>query len=246
VDSAVNKDEDYYFADVIFLVENSLFKVPRAPFECNSEVFADMFYLPILEGMAPDGSSDEQPLRLDGIEKKDFRLLLKVLFPRCPEAIKTMTWKEWFSVLKLSMLWQMDQVKDLAIERITSLPLNIDDWKAVLILSTHSVVNNTIRNAAIQQLIARFPLTPIDRILLARKCHVADWLLSGYNELVQREATISVEEEEQLGLKTTTKLFRVREHHKRHRNTYNYSLDDCIRKDFDSELKAAIYIVRLQ
>jgi len=35
----LERDKFYYFADVIFVVEGCLFKLPRAPFERNSEVF---------------------------------------------------------------------------------------------------------------------------------------------------------------------------------------------------------------
>jgi hypothetical protein len=63
-------------------VENTLFRVPRHHFEQESEVFRDMFQLPIAEDATPDGCSDEQPLRLDGILKQDFRQLLRVMFSR--------------------------------------------------------------------------------------------------------------------------------------------------------------------
>jgi hypothetical protein len=63
-------------------VEDTLFRVPRCYFEQESEVFRDMFQLPVAKGTTPDGCSDEQPLRLDGIVKEDFRQLLRVTFPR--------------------------------------------------------------------------------------------------------------------------------------------------------------------
>lgn len=62
-------------------VENTLFRVPRYYFEQESDVFRDMFQFPVAEGAVPDGCSDEQPLRLDGIKKEDFRQLLRVMFP---------------------------------------------------------------------------------------------------------------------------------------------------------------------
>ena len=46
----------------------------------GSEVFADMFQLPIEENKKLDGSSDDQPLRLEGIKKLDFAQLLRVMF----------------------------------------------------------------------------------------------------------------------------------------------------------------------
>ena len=63
-------------------MEGCLFNVPRGPFEQHSEVFRDMFELPVPENIVPDGSSDEHPLRLDGVMKNDFRQLLRVMFPR--------------------------------------------------------------------------------------------------------------------------------------------------------------------
>jgi hypothetical protein len=63
-------------------VEGSLFKVPRDSFVENSDFFRAMFQLPVPSGASPDGSSDEDPLRLEGIEKADFIQLLKVMFPR--------------------------------------------------------------------------------------------------------------------------------------------------------------------
>ena len=62
-------------------VEGTLFRVPRHPFEQESEVFRDMFRLPIPKDSVPDGCNDSRPLRLDGILKKDFRPLLRVMFP---------------------------------------------------------------------------------------------------------------------------------------------------------------------
>lgn len=95
-----NRHEEFYFTDIIFLVsghfrtgiitwsippiqvENQLFKVPRRNFAEESEVFANMFKLPLPDGQDTDqdGSSDDRPLRLDGIQKTDFIQLLRVMF----------------------------------------------------------------------------------------------------------------------------------------------------------------------
>lgn len=63
-------------------MEGVLFKVPRRYFEQDSAVFRAMFQLPVPESAIPDGMSDQQPLRLDGIAKKDFRQLLRTMYPR--------------------------------------------------------------------------------------------------------------------------------------------------------------------
>lgn len=52
-------------------VENCLFKVPRQTLEFQSKVFRDMFSLPA--SAVAEGSSDNNPIRLDGIAKEEFR-----------------------------------------------------------------------------------------------------------------------------------------------------------------------------
>ena len=69
--------------NAMYQVENQLFKVPRRNFANESEIFSDMFQLPAPTGEKHtlDGSSDEQPLRLEGIKKSDFLQLLRIIFP---------------------------------------------------------------------------------------------------------------------------------------------------------------------
>ena len=65
-----------------FQVENELFKVPCRNFAIGSEFFAGMFQLPApTDGTPPEGSSDDLPIRLNGIKKSDFIQLLRVMFP---------------------------------------------------------------------------------------------------------------------------------------------------------------------
>jgi BTB/POZ domain len=66
----------------IFQVEGCLFKVPRTYFERDSEVFCALFQLPVAQDTPIEGSSDQKPLRLEGIKEDDFRQLLRVMYPR--------------------------------------------------------------------------------------------------------------------------------------------------------------------
>ena len=56
------------------------FRVPVEAFERRSEVFRDMFALPV---ESPEGRSDDTPIVLEGIEVEDFRALLRFLYPKC-------------------------------------------------------------------------------------------------------------------------------------------------------------------
>ena len=67
---------------ILLQMEGTLFKLPRYLFEESSDIFRDMFSLPVPEGTSYDGCSDEQPLILEGVRKEDFRCLLKAMkFP---------------------------------------------------------------------------------------------------------------------------------------------------------------------
>jgi len=62
-------------------VEDCLFRVPRHTLEAQSTVFLDMFSFPPPPDTEVEGSSDEHPIRLDGVMADEFRQLLKVLYP---------------------------------------------------------------------------------------------------------------------------------------------------------------------
>lgn len=49
------------------------------------------------------------------------------------------------------------------------------------------------------------------KIALARRCHVRDWLLEGYDELVRRKSTITVDESLEIGHVASVRLFQERE-----------------------------------
>lgn len=63
-------------------VENSLFKVPKNGFQVPGTIFEAMFALPSSEADdSIEGSNDENPIHLHGIEEKKFKAFLTVLYP---------------------------------------------------------------------------------------------------------------------------------------------------------------------
>lgn len=84
-----------------------------------------------------------------------------------------------------------------------------EDWVSVLKLSTMWDFLD-IRKLAIQEL-SKMEISTVDKIILARDCKVAEWLLSGYNELAKRSETISLDEAARLGWEATVRIFQVRE-----------------------------------
>ncbi|KAH6908516.1 hypothetical protein BKA70DRAFT_271862 [Coprinopsis sp. MPI-PUGE-AT-0042] len=87
---------------------------------------------PVFEGMfdgnndgGGEGASDEKPIVLEGYKSKDFECLMKVMLPPpLKYSLPVLAKDEWASVLKLSTTWQMDQVRQLAIEQLSGLDLS--------------------------------------------------------------------------------------------------------------------------
>lgn len=120
-EDVVVRDEDFYYEYAIFLVEGSLFRVPRLHFMQESEILREMFLLPPPDSTVVDGLTDEQPLRLDHILKEDFRQLLRVFYPQNFRRELDLNLEQWTSVLKLADMWDMDNVRELSISKMTPL-----------------------------------------------------------------------------------------------------------------------------
>ncbi|KAL5490049.1 hypothetical protein ACEPAI_4882 [Sanghuangporus weigelae] len=114
--SSKPRDEQFYFNFTTFEVEGILFRVPRHPFETESQIFKDMFAIP--SDSSADGSSDEKPLILPGISANDFRVFLKVLFDPAHAPQNDLGIDEWTSLLRLSHMWCCDRLQALAISKL--------------------------------------------------------------------------------------------------------------------------------
>jgi len=67
-----------------------------------------------------------------------------------------------------------------------------------------------VRKLAIEEL-SKLVMSPITKILLARRYNIQKWLFAGYEELAKRTEPVSVGEAEQLGWDTAIMIFQVRE-----------------------------------
>jgi hypothetical protein len=82
-----------------------------------------------------------------------------------------------------------------------------------------------------------FGLKGIDKVLMGRKYQVKSWLTGGLSDLVLRDASFSDQDEEQLGLKTTSRLYRIRELRFKHGRYHDKTCIADIKKEFEGELK---------
>ncbi|KAK0212377.1 hypothetical protein DFS33DRAFT_21679 [Desarmillaria ectypa] len=131
-------DSRYYWNDVIFQVENRLFKVPSHYFVQNSEVFADTFGLP-QGSQGPEGLSDENPVVLHGICAVDFEHLLEIIYPqKIPQDHFAFGKDEWTSVLRLSTMWHLSDIRQLAIKHLQQDP-KLDPVERVVLAKSYSV-----------------------------------------------------------------------------------------------------------
>ncbi|KIJ63371.1 hypothetical protein HYDPIDRAFT_156204 [Hydnomerulius pinastri MD-312] len=117
------RHDRFYMPTITLLVENYLFRVPRLPFETQSEVFSDMLLLPTSSNVEVEGQSDNNPIKLEGIKKNDFEQLLKILFPIADGKLKQLPVgpTEWTSALKLSLLWEFTSIRDQSLVELRTL-----------------------------------------------------------------------------------------------------------------------------
>lgn len=87
----------------------------------------------------------------------------------------------------------------------------LESWVSLLAFSTRFVCDK-IRARSIRELEAiQSSVDPIERIVLAVRHNIPQWLNEAYQELCQRQDSLSEEEGEKLGLSTVIKLMRARE-----------------------------------
>ena len=271
----VSECPSYYFNQVVFQVsifvvdvigysstgrlqvEDTLFRVPRRYFEQESEIFRTMFQLPVANDTAPDGSSNEKPLLLEGVNKEDFRQLLRVMFPECVDSchmfvdpfdlvdrrlllVQKLSVPQGISVLKLSAMWQMDNLTDMVVQQLSNLKGRRGAWIDLLDLaSVHQLPG--ARVLAIQKIASTFNGRGTDKVVLGRQHGVKEWLEGGLRELVQREDSFTDEDDEALGWKTVSKLYRIRERIHFEERGHHLHVDEGrvvydVKKEFEKEL----------
>ncbi|TFK24113.1 hypothetical protein FA15DRAFT_694653 [Coprinopsis marcescibilis] len=119
-DSVPQISDLFYFENVVFQVENVLYKVPRDNFVKHSEIFESMFQLP---NSSKEGTCNEFPIKLEGYKKSDFESLLKLLYlswrnnPLLENSEK-LTQSDWIGVLHMANRWQMLKIRETAIKNV--------------------------------------------------------------------------------------------------------------------------------
>jgi len=177
------RHEEYYFDDgsVVLLVQDTLFRVHRYYFTRESQIFADMFSLPISGGGGStptmEGKSDSSPIEIPGVTIIEMESFLGFVYFGMHDE-NAFTLESWIALLSFSTRFICDKIRARSIREIESIQSRVD---------------------------------PIERIVLAVRHTVPQWLPGAYQELCQRQESLSEEEGEKLGLPTVIKLMRARE-----------------------------------
>lgn len=229
-------------------------------FEEHSQIFRDMFLLPPPEDVSCDGSDDEHPLFLHGVRKTAFRqLIVAMKFQIASEQLKFNPGKgedtkseaarthlqECVSALELTCMWQMAQVRKNVVKEIFPLLCEVCTMELVHLLTQCDKLEiPKIRDQIVQFLSNH--LQPIELIKIAMELPVYSLFVHGYARLVLQDGGISTEEEELLGWKTTSTLFRIRDEHLRDNRLFSHvSRSDVVMGEietkFAEELRDAIW-----
>ncbi|KAF8331248.1 hypothetical protein F5887DRAFT_998559 [Amanita rubescens] len=81
-----------------------------------------MYAIPVCGDAGPNAVSVDQPLVLEGIEKKDFIQLLRCLYPlQYGDHNLEFSLEEWQSVLKLALRYEMAEIKTFVVKKMTPL-----------------------------------------------------------------------------------------------------------------------------
>jgi hypothetical protein len=157
-----------------------------------------------------------------------------------------MLFQEWLSVLELSCMWQMAKVRERADEEISKLSYQVSEKDLIYLLTLLDKLGILeIRDRYIKCLSQ--DLKPVKLIRIGIELPVYSFLLNGYAGLVMQESGILAEHEELLGMKTTSKLFRIRDEYLQgQRAYYVYTNKDSVMDELKrlcaEELKETLWI----
>jgi hypothetical protein len=140
------RHNQYYItgADLIVLVEDTLFRIHRYFLTRDSAHFRNELPSPPSPGDLSKGSSDNNPLVLNDVLKVDFERLLWVFYnPKY--SLYDAGIEEWISVLKLAHKWDFIEAKALAIREIEN--ISVPPLRKVVLYQTYEIDRNLLKPA---------------------------------------------------------------------------------------------------
>ncbi|KAG7091209.1 hypothetical protein E1B28_010261 [Marasmius oreades] len=213
MDATPQRDTEFYFDTITFLVDNIIFKVPSQYIHEESEVFGAGAQI---SAQSDEGSSDANPVKLSplphGCSAEDFRHLLRIIVAltvKLPTP-KSYSLEQWLSVLKLSTAWFFSDIRTLAMGEVTASTSHYtnDQWITVLDFA-HSQGSDRfsdLRDLAITRISGFNFSSKVDQVLMGRKYLHKPWIIQGLRDLVNASALPSLKELTRLGQNTVLTL----------------------------------------
>jgi len=111
------RHSSFYFEDetVVLKIQGVLFRIHRHFLTKYSPVFKDMWNLGSKDG---EGSSDDNPILLNGDDPQDFSCLLQLFYHDSPGSAVYLNAVQWCSVLAVATKYDMEIIRQKAIQKI--------------------------------------------------------------------------------------------------------------------------------
>ncbi|KZP08649.1 hypothetical protein FIBSPDRAFT_874402 [Athelia psychrophila] len=114
--TAIEKHARFFLPaeNIFFLVSNTLYSVPRTPFERHSSAFAGK------------GLTEDNPFILTDVEVAHFDHFLAIVYPSEYGIYTTTTVDEWTAILHIAVRWGFGSIRTLSIKHLTPIATDID------------------------------------------------------------------------------------------------------------------------
>ncbi|KAF8483645.1 hypothetical protein DFH94DRAFT_605215, partial [Russula ochroleuca] len=161
----VSRHTKYYIpgGDVVFRVENIIFRVHRYFFTRDSSFFREKLPHPPPPGEFSKGSSDNNPFILEDTLKVDFEHLLWVFYNEKYNIYEAGV-DVWSSILKLAHQWDFDEVKAFAFRELEQ--QEMPALQKIILYHTHEIDRKYLLAAYTELAVRDDPITIEEGLLL--------------------------------------------------------------------------------
>lgn len=213
-------------------VENTLFTIHRYFFQRDSQIFSEMFSLPISNDASSSKTqgTKEDPIHLPTLTMLDFERFLKILYP--PYVFGH------YATLVRSLTMDSTFFRRFGQDNLTS----PEEWVSVLRVADMYLFDD-VRQLAIQELLLNCPEAL--RIQLGHRYKVYNLAFTGYKAICNRDETLRSEEVAMLSPLDVALIMEIRENwwkngagYNRYRMGETKFLDESIRAHFALRLQS--------
>ncbi|KAJ7175736.1 hypothetical protein C8R46DRAFT_1214199 [Mycena filopes] len=137
---ATRRHEEYYFEDgnLVIQVSGILFRIWDGSLRRHSKAFP-IPPVSLLDKVANDGTDDEHPLVLEGVDPADFERLLWIVYPPVLGQCKATTPRDWTAILDLATRWKFLDIRELAIRSLGTAVPDLDPVEKIELAHKYNI-----------------------------------------------------------------------------------------------------------